>query len=240
MKQYNKQILEAINRGIKLALDDFEDDNMILTKNNIIEDDEIMSFIVKNFVDLGLPSGTLWAKCNLGASTPEEFGNYYAWGETEPRYELCIADNYKFYDKNGTMHYTTTKYNDNDNLQQLMLEDDAAYQHDHRMKIPSRKQLEELLKYTERKWIKNRSNNGLLFIGRNGNEMFIPAAGYIHERCGLTSTEGNIWSSNRYTKDDSDRAAIYMYISEKHLGEIAEYDRYDGFSIRPVLNRKNK
>lgn len=108
--------------------------------------------------------------------------------------------------------------------------------------MPTRKQFEELLKYTKRTWITetNKLIKGMLFIGRNGNEMFIPAAGYIHEKRGLVGTEANIWSSDRYVKDDYDRSSIYLYISEEHSGEIAEYDKYDGFSIRPVLNRKNK
>ena len=243
MNRDNK-ILNAINRGVKLALDDYEEDNnMILTKNDIIKDDGIMSFIVQNFVDLGLPSGTLWAKCNLGAKTPEEFGNYYAWGETEPKTEQCVYDTYKFINNSGDVGSTrTTKYNNIDNLTTLLPEDDAAYQFDNRMKMPTRKQFEELLKYTTHTWIMETDKliKGMLFIGGNGNEMFIPAAGYIHEKRGLDGIEANIWSSNRYVKDEYDRASIYLYISEKHPGEIAEYDKYDGFSIRPVLNRQNK
>ena len=244
MKQYNKQLLEAINRGIKLALDDFENDSEpIMQKNNIVRDDNMIHFIVQNFVDLGLPSGTLWAKCNLGAKTPEEFGNYYAWGETEPKTEQCVYNTYKFINKNGDTGSTrTTKYNSIDNLTTLLPEDDAAYQFDNRMKMPTRKQFEELLKYTTHTRITKTDKliKGMLFIGRNGNEMFIPAAGYIHEKRGLVGTEANIWSSNRYVEDDYDRSSIYLYISKEHSGEIAEYDKYDGFSIRPVLNRKNK
>lgn len=241
MKRNNK-ILDAINKGVKLALDGYEEDNMQITsKSNIIQvNDDIIAFVVKNFVDLGLPSGTLWAKCNLGANTPEEFGNYYQWGDTKPKTEACILRTYKFLDNKGYPTRRMSKYNFDDNLLQLLPEDDAAYQYDNRMKMPTKKQFQELLRYTEHKWVNNRSVPGILFIGKNGNEMFIPGAGYIHEKLGLDGTECNVWSSTRLNVNDTDMAAVYLYASDKHNGEIAEYDRYDGFSIRPVLNRQNK
>ena len=69
MKQYNKKILEAITKGIQLALDDYEDKDLnepLSSKHDIIRNDETISLLVNNFVDLGLPSGTLWCKYNLG------------------------------------------------------------------------------------------------------------------------------------------------------------------------------
>jgi len=106
----NKQILEAVNRGIKLALDDFEDienNSSISQSSDVIEndnDDLTKTFMMElNFVDLALPSGTLWYKYNLGVNynkldTPEDwYGNYYAWGETKIK-DNYDYDNYKDHD----------------------------------------------------------------------------------------------------------------------------------------------
>ena len=251
MKDFNKQILEAVNRGIKLALDDYEEqqNEPIAPKKDIIKKDDTVNWLIQNFVDLGLPSGTLWAKCNLGASIPEEYGNYYQWGDIEPKTDKCLITTYKFSDIDKNHARQLTKYNSEDKLTQLLLEDDAAYQDDHRMKMPTANQIRELLKYTEHKWIGCKYSNangkdyasGIVFTGKNGNEIFIPAAGYVHDHQGLMGTECNIWSSDLlHDDDDSFRSAIYLYASEKNPGEIAEYDRFDGFSIRPVVNMQNK
>jgi len=94
-----KSILEAINRGIQLALDDYEDDELISSsKFNIVKNidtKELWDFY-NNFVDLGLPSGTLWCKYNLGAKKSEDIGNYYAWGETQTKNNFNM-DTYKYY-----------------------------------------------------------------------------------------------------------------------------------------------
>lgn len=74
------------------------------------------------YVDLGLPSGTLWATCNVGAENPEDAGDYFAWGETEPK-DTYLWSNYK-YGKYSVM----LKYNDTDSLTSLEESDDVAYQ----------------------------------------------------------------------------------------------------------------
>ena len=81
------------------------------------------------YVDLGLPSGTLWATCNIGASIPEDMGDYFAWGETAPK-EKYDMDNYKWYDSSSdklTKYCTDDKYGTVDNKTELLPEDDAAY-----------------------------------------------------------------------------------------------------------------
>lgn len=111
MKNY-KQILEAVNRGIKLALDDFNDDIPISQSISKVKAKDLTSKyleIAPYIVDLGLPSGTLWAKYNLGTDWDklnqdpnntkwdDWIGNYYAWGELKPKSELEYNwENYKF------------------------------------------------------------------------------------------------------------------------------------------------
>ena len=86
------------------------------------------------YVDLGLPSGTLWATCNIGANAPEEYDDYFAWGETKPK-DYYSEDNYKWY-RSDSVSSGYTKYNTDrlrgyngfiDNKTELDLEDDAAY-----------------------------------------------------------------------------------------------------------------
>jgi len=97
MKNYNK-ILESINRGIKFALDDFDDEEFqgqINSKVKYQDGTKEWLDLMEEVVDLGLPSGTLWCKYNLGASQPYEYGDYYAWGEITPNKHLVqLSDGY--------------------------------------------------------------------------------------------------------------------------------------------------
>ena len=145
MKNYNK-ILEAVNRGIKFALDDFEDNELQGQINSKISHQygtKEWLDLMNEVVDLGLPSGTLWCKYNLDVDhtkllTPESwYGNYYAWGELVPNKtnEDCKIyfdwDNYKFRNYNKLTKYCNNpEYGLNgftDNLTELLPEDDAAY-----------------------------------------------------------------------------------------------------------------
>jgi len=133
-----KFILEAINRGIQLALDDYEDDASVSSnKSNIIKNNDAKELwdIYNNFIDLGLPSGTLWCKYNLGCDwdklnidlehtkSKDWYGNYYAWGEIKPK-DNYDWNTYKFLNNyywggingkyaNGEMHkYVVHSYGD--------------------------------------------------------------------------------------------------------------------------------
>ena len=141
MKNY-KQILEAINRGIKLALDDYQDidpNSSISQTNDIIDvKDPIKEIILRDFVDLGLPSGTLWAKYNLGVNPKKLdkyrywYGEYYQWGETRPSFNPLInevirkstADTSKLLSSNELYD---KRYNEKDGLDELLPEDDPVF-----------------------------------------------------------------------------------------------------------------
>lgn len=127
------------------------------------------------WIDLGLPSGTLWASCNIGANSPEEYGDFFAWGETETKedyswstYSLCEGS------KNSLTKYTST-----DNLLELLPEDDAASTiWDVSCKMPSYEQIEELInsEYTTSEWTELNGVNGMKITSkRNGNSIFLPA-----------------------------------------------------------------
>ena len=179
MKNYNK-ILEAVNRGIQLALDDFDDEDQVqnIKSKQVYNRDytkEYLDLLRDEVVDLGLPSGTLWCKYNLGVDPTQLYkaenwvGNYYAYGELEPNKtnedrELYFDwDNYKFGDYNKLSKYcNNSKYGLNgftDNLTELLPEDYAAYQnkkfYNFKFHIPTKEQFEELIKYTKNYWVKN-------------------------------------------------------------------------------------
>ena len=122
-------------------------------------------------IDLGLPSGTKWACCNVGASSPEEYGGYYAWGETEEKSKYS-EKNYKQGKKDRKQKYKGYEYDI------AGTEYDVAY-----MKwgknwwMPTINQLKELKEMCTWQWTEKRATKGLLLIGPNGNSIFLPAGG---------------------------------------------------------------
>ena len=192
------------------------------------------------FVDLGLPSGTMWATCNVGATKPEEFGLYFAWGETEGYTAEDVSagkkefawDDYKF----GTTD-NLTKYNATDGLVALELEDDAAYQSDNTCRIPTRAELEELRANTTSTWETLNGVNGRRFTSKtNGNSIFVPAAGncgngtvdYVGSKCFL-------WSSSLYESKFSRAWSLNFGADGVDMGK---YGRCVGSSVRAVQDPK--
>ena len=142
------------------------------------------------WVDLGLPSGTLWATCNVGATTPEEYGDYFAWGETKMRNDFW--DEYTMggymwswwnhdYGMYSLSKYCTDgSYGSVDNKTELDVEDDAAYVNwGHIWRMPSTDQIKELINNCSSTWAQQNGVDGWLFTGSNGNTMFLPLAGYL-------------------------------------------------------------
>ena len=270
MKNYNK-ILEAVNRGIQLALDDFDDEDQVqnIKSKQVQNKDYTKEYLdaMEQFVDLGLPSGTLWYKYNLDVNpnqllTPEDwYGGYYAWGEIEDKSKQGKEYNWKTY-KFAKNEYNLTKYCNNpkfglkgftDNLTQLQPEDDAAYQnkklHNFKFHIPTKDQCEELINYTNNYWVNNydpnkikhttddggiQGLNGRVFEGKNGNQLFIPAAGYrIGSEIHNEGVYCHLWSSSLCLVDSAN--AYRLHFSWNTIGMVKNC-RYCGFSIHPVIN----
>lgn len=187
------------------------------------------------WVDLGLPSGTLWATCNIGASAPEEFGDYFAWGETEPKeeytwetYKWCKGSN-----KTMTKYCTKNSYGAIDNKTELDVEDDAAHVNwGPSWCMPTEDQIQELMSHCSHEKTTVNGVNGLLVTGPNGNSIFLPAAGCIegcvHQEAGLY---GDYWSRTLYP-DSNCFAYILMTISDGQT-EYIGYRDY-GFTVRAV------
>lgn len=197
------------------------------------------SFNGHNYVDLGLPSGTLWATCNVGADTPEGYGNYYAWGETETKevynwetYKYCNGAHdqltrycpYSEYGYQGMVHDRRVLYD---------MDDVALAEWGAGWRMPIRSEMEELLFYTTRSWKEQNGVEGLLFEAPNGNSLFFPAAGSIHETdLTLVGKEGCYWSSS--LGSDPDKGGT-MYFVKQSLSFGHAY-RCFGWTIRPVRN----
>ena len=224
--------------------------------DNVAHYGEIKSFIgTRNesngyeFVDLGL--SVLWATCNVGASAPEEYGNYYAWGETEPKTEYSWST-YKYCKGSYT---SLTKYNNHssygsvDNKTTLDTEDDVAHViwgGDWRM--PTQAEFEELFKNCTWKWTSQNGINGYWVTskksGYTDRSIFLPAAGWCRDaNINYAGIFGYYWSSSLGTADPSD-ARNLCFISDNHAtGDIpdnhvtGDNSRSNGDSVRPVCSK---
>lgn len=181
-----------------------------------------------HMIDLGLPSGTLWACCNVGASAPEQYGNYYAWGETQPK-SVYNWDTYQY----GYYNY------DEDYSHLVNIGSDiggtsydvATVNWGAPWRIPSLTQIQELLDNCTSTWISlngEDARDGRKFVGPNGGTIFLPTAGH-RWFSNLTDMgmRGLYWSSTLYYQN-------YVYWLE--LGGFMRLDgeRRFGKSVRPV------
>lgn len=191
------------------------------------------------WVDLGLPSGLLWYSCNLGATSPEEYGNYYAWGETTTK-EIYEWSTYRYctVDGEGDLR-TLTKYNKKsdygtiDNLISLEAADDAATQVlGNGARTPTGSEWLELIDNTTMKWTTQKHVRGWLFTAANGNTLFLPSAGlYLGGEPNFAGEFGLYWSSSLNTDYPSD--AWYFYFNPGGQSMLRDGRNY-GHSVRPV------
>ena len=195
------------------------------------------------YVDLGLSEK--WATCNVGATTPEEYGDYFAWGEVEV--ELKTTYDWSTYKYCAGTYNSMTKYCDNssygkdgftDNKTVLDPEDDAAAVNwGGAWRMPTTEEQQELVDNCTWDWTTQNGVNGYKVTGPNGNSIFLPAAGCMLEGSLYDSgLYGYYWSSSLYT--GSPRCAYYVvgYYSG-HVYWSGNDDRYYGHSVRPVCQQ---
>ena len=194
------------------------------------------------WVDLGLPSGTLWATCNVGANAPEGYGDYFAWGETAPK-ELYYADTYKWghNDSNGnwmmSKYCTNSSYGTVDNKTELELADDAAYVNwGSSWRMPTLEQWQELLSNCSWKWTIINGVNGQQGTGPNGNTVFLPATGSRSLAPSQVGMNGHYWS--RTLDIDNSSAADGLYFSSGGLSWYRSAREF-GFTVRAVRASQN-
>ena len=194
-----------------------------------------------DYVDLGLPSGTLWATCNMGASKPEDYGNYYAWGEIRPK-AIYNWETYKYANGDGNK---LTKYcakkdygNDGftDNLSTLQNGDDAATTNwGSGWCTPSKAQWEELKNNTTHKWTMRNGKQGRLFTAKNGQSVFLPAAGTCWDSEFYNAgSYGRYWSRSLYIGYPHSAWCLYFDLEDWYMWYG---NSYYGFSVRPVREK---
>lgn len=192
------------------------------------------------YVDLGLPSGNLWAECNLGASSPEAYGDYYAWGEVKPKQEYTKS-NHKWY-KEGAPSQGFTKYNNEDGKLTLEDEDDAVIQNlGNGWRTPTLADFRELTnqKYTT---IEKTTLNGVagyqITSKKNGKSIFIPCAGFKNSEKPQTRAISDdesvaVCMTNLRRIDNMVYNAWTFAFQNDRIGRYGKR-RPDGISIRPV------
>lgn len=195
-----------------------------------------------DYVDLGLPSGTLWAKCNVGASNPEETGYYFAWGETETK-DIYDWKQYK-YSTLSDESYKLTKYCTDlsfgfnafvDSLTVLESVDDAAIAiMGDGWRMPTAEEYNELYQNTVFSWTVLNGVYGRLLTGRNGNSIFFPATGFRLDGELICTGLGVYWSSSLQTA--SQIAAWSLHFDDVNCHVCGTYERSRGQCVRAVRN----
>jgi hypothetical protein len=202
------------------------------------------------FVDLGLPSGLKWSSCNVGASKPEEFGLYFAWGETQGY--SGVTDEKGFYW--GDYEFTTaatgatdiefrgglTKYNIDsasgvvDNLTVLEQVDDAVYVSNNTCRMPTKADFMELTANTTSTLETLNGVNGRRFTSKiNGNSIFVPSAGDCEVgSVGNVGSYGYLWSSS--LDESNPKYGWCLNFRSYRTGGVYTSDRKNGFSVRAV------
>ncbi len=217
------------------------------------------------FIDLGLPSGVLWAETNVGATLPADFGNFYAWGETAER--ETSSDGYNYYDFANYKYHDTidgvetfTKYNSGSKLLTLATSDDAAYTNwTTKCWTPTKDQVQELIDNTTATLNVSKKNSngneieGVEFKSKNGNSIFLPYNGYYEGAYynyyygGRYSPLGCYWTNNLEPVENGSSYGFtkYKYVNgtylqidskNKDVAICTQYLRYYGMGVRPVAN----
>lgn len=195
-----------------------------------------------DWIDLGLPSGLLWYSVNLGATAPEEYGDYYAWGETHPknvynwRSYAYATTNAKGKLENLTKYNTSTEFGTIDNLTTLQASDDVATQQlGSDARIPTIVEWRELFNNTTVEWTSINGVKGRKFTSTNGKSLFLPAAGNrLDTIFNGADTLGYYRSASLY--ESSPFFVWYIGFHSDYQVEGCCY-RCDGRSVRAVRRR---
>ena len=201
------------------------------------------------YVDLGLPSGLKWAKCNLGASKPSDYGDWYAWGEIEVKNKWAIWEFYKWMQagqsdwkyitkytiadgETGAIWYDSSGNFIGDNKTVLGAADDAATANlGSPWRMPTVDEIKELLDKCTWTWTTQDGVNGCQVDGPNGNAIFLPATGFVNDTALINKGDaGYYWSSSLSTL--SRDASFFFFHSVNH--EWAYQDRRCRLFVRPV------
>ena len=173
------------------------------------------------WVDLGLPSGLKWATCNVGASSPEEYGDYFAWGETTTK-STYTEDNCASYEKSWS------------DIGGDSSRDAATANWGGDWRLPTKAEYQELLDNCTWEWTTQNGHNGYKVTSKkNGQSIFLPAADLRYGADeDYVGSNGGYWSS---TPDESSTYYAYVLYFDEDYPDVDWGSRYFGRSVRPVL-----
>lgn len=172
------------------------------------------------WVDLGL--SVRWATCNVGASNPSDYGNYYAWGETKTK-SSYTEGNSKTYNVVMPDISGEPKY------------DAATANWGEGWRMPTKEELEELVDKCDWEWTSQSGRNGYKVTGPNGNSIFLPAAGWRYgASLNVAGGFGRYWSSTPYGGNTLHAYSLYFGSGHRYVGWNV---RFDGRSVRPVSDK---
>ena len=201
---------------------------------------QISSIPTMEFVDLGLPSGTMWAKCNIGATSETDYGNYFMWGSTTPNTaDECTWTNAPF--NGGSSDYNDTHFNSVKNTVCpngiLAKGYDVAYKTTNgAARMPTDAEFLELINNTDKKWTHVNSVDGWKFISKTDTSkyIFIPAAGFFDNSNEYdVGTYGYVWSSSLMSANPGD---AWCLESDSGSSSMTTNNRCYGMSVRAVRN----
>ena len=193
------------------------------------------------YVDLGLPSGTLWATCNIGAKLPEETGLYFAWGETHgyTAEQVGVDKDFLFSWEDYVFGNPQSKYNETDGKTELESGDDAATVNlDLNWRMPTKEQFQELIDNTDQEWTEINGVKGTKLTSKVDENKFVffPAVGYAeNSKVDNVGDIGFYWSVS--LKDDEISNA-WFFGFDTEMQSVDKYFRYCGCPIRPVSSHK--
>ncbi len=201
-------------------VDDWLQIELLPIREARLEEENRKKYNGREWVDLGLPSGIKWATCNVGADKPEEYGNYYAWGETETKSEYtednCVTWRKELGDISGDSRYDAARRNWGGSW-----------------RMPTKAECQELVDNCTWTWTTQGGHNGYRVTSKkNGNSVFLPAAGY---RLGSSLYDqgeyGRCWGSTPYEGDAEGAYRLRFYSGSL---DVDWYDRSSGRTVRPV------
>ena len=243
LTSFSEEVKDRILKGIK--------ENNIKEGRKFLSDGKAVQNICHantkqyEYVDLGLPSGLKWAKCNVGAEKETDYGDYFMWGSAKPNTtDECAWGNYKHGDGFNFSKYNTVLYDIGgtiDNKATLDIDDDAAAQimgGDWRM--PTQNEFQELIDNTDSEWVEDFNGsgvNGMKFSSKTDESkyIFIPAAGYRSvSSFYYQGSQGNVWSSSLDTAEPYFAWNLYF----DSVGFVVDSDdiRRYGFVVRGVMD----
>ena len=240
-----KKDLEAAQAATAAAKKDLEEANKRIAElEDFTATLDLLKYGEFEHVDLGLTSGNVWATSNLGVEDQYAYGDYYAWGELEPKNDVSMFTrlNYRFYDADASEY---TKYCEYDNKTTLQMSDDPIRKEmQGSWRMPSEDDFQELIDECTWKWVNEGEHVGALATGPNGNTIFFPAGGHLSPGVGTNlyiGAFGYYWTKN--LAYGTEHSASIMRIGADVVNNgtkrprIQSDERFHGVNIRAVCPR---